>query len=116
MNKFCDELWRIVKFILITGLVNLVFTIANNVITNGLVASRSIERRENAPLSLEEIEAIVFADPNPFPPLSVELVMLLFLPVAGVCLAVRTLWRITHKTVSKKRKKSTAKPQNRFYR
>lgn len=81
-----------------------------------LVASRSIERRENAPLSLEEIEAIVFADPNPFPPLSVELVMLLFLPVAGVCLAVRTLWRITHKTVSKKRKKSTAKPQNRFYR
>ena len=42
MNKFCDELWRIVKFILITGLVNLVFTIANNVITNGLVASRSI--------------------------------------------------------------------------
>ena len=42
MKKFFDELWRIVKFILITGLVNLVFTIANNVITNGLVASRSI--------------------------------------------------------------------------
>lgn len=82
-----------------------------------LVASRSIERRENAPLSLEEIEAIVFGDPNPFPPLSVEFVLILFLPVAGVFLAIRTLWRLTHKGKAKKRrKKSTVKPQNRFYR
>jgi len=82
-----------------------------------LVASRSIERRPNAPLSLEEIEAIVFGDPNPFPPLSVEFVLMLFLPVAGVFLAIRTLWRLTHKDKAKKRrKKSTVKPQNRFYR
>ena len=81
-----------------------------------LVASRSIARRENAPLSLEEIEALVYADPNPFPPLSVEFVMLLFLPVAGVFLAIRTLWRLTHKSTARKRKKSTLKPQNRFYR
>ncbi len=81
-----------------------------------LVASRSIERRENAPLSLEEIEAIVFADPNPFPPMSVEFALMLFLPVAGVFLAIRTLWRLTHKGSAKKRKKSTVKPQNRFYR
>lgn len=82
-----------------------------------LVASRSIERRENAPLSLEEIEALVYADPNPFPPLSVEFAMMLFLPVAGVYLAIRTLWRLTHKGSAKKRKKSSGvKPQNRFYR
>lgn len=81
-----------------------------------LVASRSIERRENAPLSLEEIEALVYADPNPFPPLSVELVMMLLLPVAGVFAAIRLLWRLTHKGSGKKRKKSSIKPQNRFYR
>ena len=81
-----------------------------------LVASRSIERRPDAPLSLEEIEALVYADPNPFPPLSVEFVMMLFLPVAGVYLAIRTLWRLTHKGSGKKRKKATLKPQNRFYR
>lgn len=82
-----------------------------------LVASRSIERRENAPLSLEEIEALVYADPNPFPPLSVEFAMMLFLPVAGVFFAIRGLWRLTHKgKISKRRKKSSVKPQNRFYR
>jgi len=83
-----------------------------------LVASRSIERREDAPLSLEEIEALVYGDPNPFPPLSVEFVLMLFLPVAGVFAAVRALWRLTHKGKDngKRRKKSTVKPQNRFYR
>jgi len=81
-----------------------------------LVASRSIDRREDAPLSLEEIEALVYADPNPFPPMSVEFAMMLFLPVAGVFLAIRLLWRLTHKTTAKKRKKTSLKPQNRFYR
>ncbi|MBR5547391.1 MAG: D-alanyl-D-alanine carboxypeptidase [Clostridia bacterium] len=81
-----------------------------------LVASRSIERRENAPLTLEEIEALVFGDPNPFPPLSVELVLTFLLPAAGVFLVIRTLWRITHKSTARKRKKSSVKPQNRFYR
>ncbi len=47
-----------------------------------LVASRSVQRRENAPLTLEEIERQVREDPNPLPPLSVELVLILLLPVA----------------------------------
>lgn len=29
MKKFCEELWRIVKFILITGVVNVLFSLAN---------------------------------------------------------------------------------------
>ena len=81
-----------------------------------LVASRSIARRENAPLSLEEIEALVMADPNPFPPLSVELVVIMFLPAAGVFLAIRLLWRLTHKGSGKRRRNRKLKPSNRFYR
>ena len=38
--KFRVELWRIIKFILITGAVNLVFSLINAGITNTLVASR----------------------------------------------------------------------------
>ena len=41
MLKFRVELWRIVKFLLITFAVNLVFSLANGSITNALVASRS---------------------------------------------------------------------------
>jgi len=81
-----------------------------------LVASRSIERRADAPLSLEEIEALVYGDPNAYPPMSVEFAMMLFLPVAGVFLIIRALWRATHKSTKKKRKTSSPKPQNRYYR
>ena len=83
-----------------------------------LVASRSIERRADAPLSLEEIEALVYSDPNPFPPMSVEFSLLLLVPAAGLYFLIRLLWRLTRrgKEKTKKRKKSSVKPQNRFYR
>ncbi len=83
-----------------------------------LVATRSIARRENAPLSLEEIEALVMADPNPFPPLSVELVMLLLLPTSAVALAVRALIRVLSKGEKKERRKGIRipKPKDRYYR
>lgn len=45
-----------------------------------LLATRSIPKRENAPLSLEEIVAMTEADPNPFPPLTVEIVLILLSP------------------------------------
>lgn len=80
-----------------------------------LVASRSIARRENAPLSLEEIEQLVYADPNPFPPLSAEMVIIIFLPVAGVFTAIYILLRVTRKT-GRHRKGRVPKPKNRFYR
>lgn len=41
MNKFRIELWRIVKFLLITFAVNLVFSIISGSITNALAASPS---------------------------------------------------------------------------
>jgi len=46
-----------------------------------LTASRSVARRENAPKTLEEIERETYEDPNPFPPLSFDLVMVFLSPV-----------------------------------
>lgn len=45
-----------------------------------LTASRSVEKRENAPKTIEEIIAETYADPNPFPPFGFELAMVLFGP------------------------------------
>ena len=44
-------------------------------VTYNLVANRSIAERDNLPPTIEEIEARTNADTNPFPPLSVELVL-----------------------------------------
>ncbi|MEG0997010.1 MAG: D-alanyl-D-alanine carboxypeptidase family protein, partial [Clostridia bacterium] len=63
-----------------------------------LVADRSILRRENAPMTLAEIEEAVKADPNPFPPLSVELALMLLLPFAVLFVLMRILMRIMRKT------------------
>ena len=40
--KFRTELWRIVKFLLITFAVNLVFSLINGAVTNALVANPSL--------------------------------------------------------------------------
>ena len=84
-------------------------------VTYDLVANRTILRRENAPLSLEEIEALVYADPNPFPPLSVEIVMMILLPVGGVFLGFRLIIRFLKRSGNHK-KSRVPKPKNRFYR
>ena len=46
-----------------------------------LTASRSVAKRENAPKTLEEIMNETYADPNPFPPFSFELLMVFLTPV-----------------------------------
>ena len=46
-----------------------------------LTASRSVARRENAPKTLEEIVNETYADPNPFPPFSFELLMVFLMPL-----------------------------------
>lgn len=80
-----------------------------------LVASRSILRRSNAPLTLEEIEKLVFSDPNPFPPLSLELVLLFLLPLVVVVLLLVLLWKLLKRT---RRHKHSRLPrsQNRHFR
>lgn len=46
-----------------------------------LVASRTIARREGSPKTLQQIAAETEADPNPFPPLSIWLVLLFLSPL-----------------------------------
>lgn len=59
-----------------------------------LVAGRTIQRRSNAPLTLEEIENQVLSDPNPFPPLSLELLLLFLIPVAVLVVLVLLVLRL----------------------
>lgn len=82
-----------------------------------LVASRSIARRENAPLSIEEIEAATYADPNPFPPLSPELLALILGPLAALYVLVRLLMRLFHRGGGRGGKKiRVPRPGNRYFR
>lgn len=79
-----------------------------------LVASRTVERREDAPKSLEEIVAETYADPNPFPPFSIELLGMALLPVGGIALLVWVILKLTHRT-GRRKKLRAPKPANRFY-
>ena len=82
-----------------------------------LVASRSIARRENAPLSIEEIEAATYADPNPFPPISVEFALYIASPFIGLFILIRILMRIFHRDDGRSGKKGhVPKPTNRYFR
>lgn len=53
-----------------------------------LIASRAINARENPPKTIAQIEAETYADPNPFPPFSVEIMLLLSWPFIALFLAV----------------------------
>ncbi len=67
-----------------------------NTVEYKLIASRSIEVRENAPKSIEQIEAETYADPNPFPPLSLELILTLSWPlfmVVGLIIVLRKVFK-----------------------
>ena len=79
-----------------------------------LVASRSIERRENAPKTIEQIEAEVYADPNPFPPFSFELLVMLLAPFIGVFIALNLLMRIFRRAGPRKGGR-IPKPESRHY-
>jgi len=79
-----------------------------NPVVYNLVADRSIAKRENAPKTLEEIVAMTEADPNPFPPLSVELVLILLSPLlvfVFIILILRLIFR-------RRRKKQARLPKN----
>lgn len=62
-----------------------------------LTASRSIEKRANAPKTLEEIVAETDADPNPFPPFTFEMGLYIAAPILGVYILIRILSRLRHR-------------------
>lgn len=71
------------------------FTESGEAVVYNLTATRSIARRENAPKSLNELIAEIEADPNPFPPLTLELIFIyLFLPVLTIAVAIQLLYRL----------------------
>ena len=77
-----------------------------------LSASRNVDQRENVPKTLEQIIAETYADPNPFPPFSFELALILFgllLVIAGLIafMVIRRKKRGAHKM-------RPPKPVNRY--
>ena len=80
-----------------------------------LLASRSVARRLNAPKTLEEIEAAVYADPNPVPPFSWELLIISLSPFVGLFIVIRLLMRLFRRT-GRHKKGRVPKPGNRYFR
>ena len=81
-----------------------------------LIASRSIAARENIAPSIEAIIAEAENDPNPFPRITAELVIIyLIMPAAAVYLAIRLLKKCLS-LVAKRKKVKSYKPNSRYYR
>lgn len=81
-----------------------------------LLAGRSIAAREQIAPTSEEIIAAAMADPNPFPRITAELVILyLVLPALGVFLFIR-LTRFLVKVIRKRIKVKVFKPTSRYFR
>lgn len=77
-----------------------------------LTASRSIDKRANAPKTLEEIVAETEADPNPFPPFTFEMGLYIAVPLLGVYLLIRILRKVVHRR--KVRNARIPKPKSRY--
>ncbi len=71
-------------------------TMQGEVVEYNLLATRSVTARKNPPPTLSEIIAMTEADPNPFPPLTVEIVLIVLSPlliVVAVILIIRAIVR-----------------------
>ena len=77
-----------------------------------LVAARSIAVRENVPKTLEQIVAETYADPNPFPPLTVEVILILLSPLLILLLTVLLIWLLIR--FLRHRGRRTPKPVSRY--
>ncbi len=77
-----------------------------------LIASRSVEKWENAPRSLDEIIAETNADPNPFPSFSFEFALVLFGPPLLLACAIALLVFYHKKRGAHKMR--APKPVNRY--
>ena len=81
-----------------------------------LTASRSIAAREQLAPTLEQIIAAAESDPNPFPRLTLELVMLyLVFPVLAVFLTYKLI-KSTLRAMKKRVRVRAHKPTSRYYR
>ena len=81
-----------------------------------LVASRSIAAREQLFPTVEQIISEAENDPNPFPRITAELVIVyLILPAAAVFIAVRLI-KALFRLIKKRRKVKAIKPTSRYYR
>ena len=77
-----------------------------------LIASRSVERRENVPKTIEQIIEETYEDPNPFPPFSFELAVILFGPpllIAGLIVSL-----IVYRKKRRAHRFRAPKPVNRY--
>lgn len=77
-----------------------------------LVAARSVAVRENVPKTLEEIAAETYADPNPFPPFSLYLAVIIFGPILLLILLIFLLVLLLRRIRSRGAK--APKPVNRY--
>lgn len=80
----------------------------------GLVASRSIKIRENAPKSIQEIIKESYDDPSPFPRITLELIVMVLLPFGGLFLMIRIMRRVSKRYTGKGG--ALPKPTSRRYR
>lgn len=77
-----------------------------------LTASRGVDVRENVPKTLDEIIAETYADPNPFPPFSFELFLILFGP--PLLLAGLIVFFVLRRKKRGARKMRAPRPVNRY--
>jgi D-alanyl-D-alanine carboxypeptidase len=88
------------------------FTDSGQAVEYNLIASRSIAKRENAPKTIEEIVAEAEADPNPFPPLTVELVIYMVAPFFLLWLIIHLIRKLLRKR--RVRNAKVPKPKSRY--
>ena len=87
-----------------------------NPVVYELLAGRSIAAREQIAPTSEEIIAAAMADPNPFPRITVELVVLYGVPpVLGIFLLIRLI-RFLIKIIRKRIRVKVFKPTSRYFR
>lgn len=77
-----------------------------------LTASRSVARRENVPKTLEEIINETYADPNPLPPFSFELLMVFLTPLLVISVFIIAVLILRKKQRAHKMK--APRPSHRY--
>ncbi len=81
-----------------------------------LVASRTIDKRENAPLSISDIEEYSLADPNIFPNFTVELLILWLIPPVAIYAVVTLISKIFGRFSPKSKNTKMPKFRGRRYK